>query len=198
MTALPPCTEAGATPDALAWLARRHSQGPRQLAGPGPTQDQLEQAVALAARAPDHLELAPWRFVHVGAGQRARLGELFAADAARRGEPAAEIERARQRAAKAPVLLAVVARVRDDLAEVPPHEQWMCVGAGVMNLLDALHLMGFGAKLISGVSLRDAAVQAAFCRPGEQLVAWVVCGTPTTPARARHTEPPDTRLSDWS
>lgn len=184
--------------DLLESLARRYSQGPRQLAAPGPTRAQLEQAVALAARAPDHLGLAPWRFVLVGAGQRARLGELFAAAARRRGAPAAEVERAPHHAAKAPALLAVVAQVREDVAEVPPHEQWMSVGAAVMNLLDALHLMGFGAKLLSGDSVHDTAVQAAFCGPGERLVAWVVCGTPTTPGRARPDAPSKTRLSDWA
>ncbi|BAL95369.1 nitroreductase family protein [Rubrivivax gelatinosus] len=184
--------------DLLESLATRYSQGPRQLAAPGPTRAQLEHAVALAARAPDHLGLAPWRFVLVGAGQRARLGELFAAAATRRGAPAAEVERAPHHAAKAPVLLAVVAQVREDVAEVPPHEQWMSVGAAVMNLLDALHLMGFGAKLLSGDSVHDAAVQAAFCGPGERLVAWVVCGTPTTPGRARPDAPSKPRLSDWA
>lgn len=184
--------------DLLESLATRYSQGPRQLAAPGPDRRQLEQAVALAGRAPDHLGLAPWRFVLVGAGQRARLGELFAAAARRRGAPAAEVERAPHHAAKAPALLAVVAQVREDVAEVPPHEQWMSVGAAVMNLLDALHLMGFGAKLLSGDSVHDTAVQAAFCGPGERLVAWVVCGTPTAPGRARQAEAPAARLADWA
>lgn len=184
--------------DALESLATRYSQGPRQLAAPGPDRAQLEQAVALAARAPDHGGLAPWRLVLVGAGQRARLGELFAAAARRRGAPAAEVERAPHHAAKAPVLLAAVARVREDVAEVPAHEQWICVGAALMNLLDALQLQGFGAKLISGDTVDDAALQAAFCGPGERLVAWVVCGTPTAPGRARRAEAPVARLADWA
>ncbi|MBK1689422.1 nitroreductase family protein [Rubrivivax gelatinosus] len=191
MKALPPL------PDALAPLASRYSQGPRQLAAPGPTREQLEQAIAIAARAPDHLGLAPWRFVLVGAGQRARLGELFAAAAQRRGAPAAEVERAPHHAAKAPVLLAAVARVREDVAEVPAHEQWICVGAALMNLLDALHLQGFGAKLISGDSVHDTALQAAFCGPGERLVAWVVCGTPTGVGQPRRGEQARQRLVDW-
>jgi hypothetical protein len=55
-----------------------------------------------------------------------------------------------------------------------------------MNFLNALHLMGFGAKALSGASASDLAVYTAFCGPGEQLANWVVAGRPV---RASHPKP---------
>lgn len=184
--------------DALAFLGQRYSVGPKYLALPAPSRAQLEAAVALALRAPDHRGLQPLRFVNVPERLRDRLGSLFAADAARRGHAADEVARARERAHNGPALLALVARVRPNVEDVPDHEQWVCVGGGLMNLLNGLHLMGFGAKVLSGASVRDPAIQAAFCEAGETLVAWIVAGTPTRHSHAKAVASDVSALSDWA
>jgi len=165
-------------PEGMAFLARRHSVGPKFLASPAPTEAQWTAAAALAMRAPDHGGLRPFRFVIVGDGQRVALAELFARDAEQRGRPDAEIEKARARAHHGPGLVALVGRVRDGVEGVPPTEQWVCIGAALMNFLNALQGMGFGAKTLSGASVRAPAIGGAFCVPGETLVAWIVAGTP--------------------
>jgi nitroreductase len=165
--------------DLLGLLALRYSVGPKALAPPAPTAEQWGRAADLASRAPDHGALRPFRFFVVGDSQRASLAELFAAGAAQRGQSAEEVERARARAFKGPGLAALIARVRDDVPDVPSHEQWLCVGAALMNFLNALHLMGFGAKALSGASVSDQAVSSAFCGPGERLASWVIAGRPT-------------------
>ncbi len=169
--------------DLLGLLTLRYSVGPKVLAPPGPSAAQWSQAADLALRAPDHGGLRPFRFVVVGDEQRPALAELFAAGARQRGQAAEDVERARGRAFNGPGLSALVARVRDDVPDVPPHEQWLCVGAALMNFLNALHLMGFGAKALSGASVSDPAVHAAFCGPEERLASWVIAGRPT---RAAH------------
>jgi hypothetical protein len=95
-------------------------------------------------------------------------------------------------------LLAVIGRLRGDVDDVPVEEQWVCIGGGVMNLLNALHLLGYGAKVVSGSSVRDPEVCEAFCQPGEVLVAWVLAGTPTRSTRARHDDRVDDVLTDWT
>jgi hypothetical protein len=157
----------------------------------------MREAVSLAVRAPDHHQLRPFRFVQIADHQRDRLGGLFAADAARRGHGVAEVERARERAHNGPALIAVVGNIRANVEDVPDHEQWISVGAGIMNFLNALHLMGYGAKLLSGASVRDPGIQAAFCRPGETLVAWVLSGTPTQAPRAKAGGSEHEALSEW-
>lgn len=164
-------------------LALRYSVGPKYLAPPGPSAEQWARAADLSLRAPDHGGLRPFRFVVVGDSQRVALAGLFASGAEQRGQTAEEVERARARAFNGPGQVALVARVRDDVPDVPPHEQWLCVGAALMNFMNTLHLMGFGAKALSGASVSDSAVHAAFCGPGERLANWVIAGRP---ARAAH------------
>lgn len=185
--------------DLLDALANRHSFGPKQLVAPAVHAEHLRQAVRLALRAPDHEGLRPYRFVHVDAARRDALGALFARAAQQRGLGAAEVATARRRAANGPTLVALVVRLRDDVEAVPRHEQWLCAGAALMNFLNALHLLGYGAKVVGGATLRDAALQAAFCRdPGEVLAAWVMAGTPARSARGREDPPVDAVLSDWA
>ena len=183
--------------DLLAALAGRYSVGPKQMEAPAPTPEHLRLAAQLALRAPDHLGLHPFRFVSVATEQRAALGELFARAAQRRGLDDSEVAAARRRAHNGPALLAVIGRLREDVDDVPLHEQWMCIGGAVMNLLNALHLLGYGAKVVSGSSVRDAEVRDAFCAPSEVLVAWVIAGTPTRSTHARHDERVDDLLTDW-
>ena len=56
----------------LSLLETRRSGKPRELVGPGPSAEELERILTIAARTPDHGKLAPWRFVTVAADQRER------------------------------------------------------------------------------------------------------------------------------
>ena len=62
---------------ALALLETRRSGRPRDLTAPGPSDEQLERMLTIAARVPDHGGLVPFRFVTVGAGQRDALAGLY-------------------------------------------------------------------------------------------------------------------------
>lgn len=180
----------------IAALLSRRSLGPRALCEPGPSAEQWQLAADAALRAPDHQGLRPFRFVHVGREERAALARVFAAGARAQGRDDEGIRLASARADTGPGLLAVVARIRDDVPDVPPHEQWICVGAAVMNLLNALHAMGFGAKTLGGSAARQPAVVQAFCDAGEQLACWVIAGRPlaTDPPAERHARD---LLTDW-
>lgn len=183
--------------DASDMLALRYSVGPKFLAPPAPTFDQWQHAAALALRAPDHGGLRPFRFVIVRDDQRPALSELFVKDALRRGHPADEVDKARARAFNGPGLVALLGRVRAGVAEVPVHEQWLCIGAALMNLLNALHLMGFGAKTLSGASVSDPDIRSAFCAEGETLVAWVVAGRPTRAAHPKRVDTGSRLIEHW-
>ncbi len=183
--------------DVLLHLASRYSISPKHLGAPAPGRTELLRAAALALRAPDHEALRPYRFVLVEANQRTALGELYASGARRRGLDEAEVQRARERAHKGPCLLALIGHIQDGALEVPASEQWLCIGAALMNFLNALHLMGYGAKVLSGASIYDPDVQQAFCAPGETLLCWIVTGTPTHAAHSRYSDDVASILSDW-
>jgi nitroreductase len=186
-----PTVRPAVTDDPLALMGllfERRSIGPRGLGLPAPPPEALQTAAELALRAPDHQGLRPFRFVHVGAQEREALGDLFAEVARAQGRDPSAVDLARSRAASGPGLLAVVAQIRDDQPEVPPHEQWLSVGAAVMNLLNALHLQGFGAKVLGGAAAQHPIVRQAFCHAGERIACWVITGTPT--AQSHDSEPP--------
>src|SRR4051812_11605657 len=61
----------------LSLLETRRSGRPRELVGPGPTREELERILTIAARVPDHGKLHPWRFVTVRDDQRHALGAVF-------------------------------------------------------------------------------------------------------------------------
>lgn len=182
----------------LDFLGRRFSVGPKYLVQPAPTAGELFQAACVSLRAPDHGNLQPFRFVQVLDHQREYLGDLFAADAARRGQTLTEVERARARAGNGPALLALIGSLRTAVPDVPVHEQWLCIGGGLMNFLNALHLQGYGAKTLSGASIDCPEIQAAFCERGERLLAWIVVGTPVGTTHAKRIDDASKVLTDWS
>jgi nitroreductase len=181
----------------LAALLGRHSIGPRWMVAPGPTPTQLEQAVQAALRAPNHGRLRPWRMVSVSEAQRPALAALFEQFARDSGKSEEDVAIERERAHNGPVLVAWISRINDSVAKVPPHEQWICIGGALANFMNALHFMGYGAKILSGRKCQHPALLQAFCGPGEQLVGFVCIGTPTRALEPREKDDPQPLLSPW-
>lgn len=182
---------------ALERLLTRYSVGPKHLVAPAPTQEQFWLAALAALRAPDHEKLVPFRFAVVPEEDRPRLAELFEDSARREGKTGEDVAVERDRAMRAPALVACIARIDPDHPRVPVHEQWIAVGGALSNFLSALHVMGYGAKMLSGRKARDAAIAASFCGSGEMLVGWIAAGTPEQDLHPRHHDNPDAVLGFW-
>ena len=99
--------------------------------------------------------------------------------------------------ALAVTLVALVVQLREGVTDVPLREQGASAGGGVMNFLNAMHLMGYGAKTLSGASVDDPPVRKAFCREGEALLCWIVCGTPRERPRPRYADDLAAALEHW-
>lgn len=186
-------------PPALEALLARRSLGVKHLVEPGPDDAALAAMAAAALRAPDHAELVPYRLRVVRGDARRRLARLFeqAARDAGKGDADARIDA--ERAQRAPLTLAVLARIDLGHTLVPAHEQWACVGGALTNLLNAAHALGFGGKMLSGAKVRSPVLQRAFCEAGETLVGWVALGTPAaSPARQPRKLAADAVLREWS
>jgi nitroreductase len=166
-------------PPALDALLSRYSVGPKHLVAPGPDEAQLRLMAEAALRAPDHGELLPFRFKVVQGAARERMAALFANAARAAGKDEAGAALDADRALRPPVSVAVLARLDLGHPQVPAHEQWACVGGAITNFLNAAHLLGYAGKMLSGAKVRDAAITAAFCAPGETLLGWITLGTPT-------------------
>lgn len=187
--------------ETLQTLLSRQSLGGKHLVEPGPDDAALALMAAAALRAPDHAELVPFVFKPVRGAARARLAQLFEQAARDAGKDAAAAQIDAERALRAPVTLAVVARIDLGHPLVPAHEQWVAVGAALANLLNAAHALGFAGKMLSGAKVRHPVVQAAFCEPGETLVGWVALGTPAQQQRSSTRAPkaqPNDVMKEWT
>jgi nitroreductase len=168
------------TMDALAALSTRHSIAPPFLTAPGPDEPMLAQILAAGASAPDHGRLRPWRFIVIRGDARERLGEVFAEALVKRqpDAPAEALEQERGRPLRAPVVIAVVARVDPQHPKIPEFEQVLSTGAAVENILLAAHAQGFGAKWLTGANAYDDHVKAALGLTGnDRLAGFVHLGT---------------------
>lgn len=185
--------------DPLTVLLSRHSVGSKHLREPAPSHEDLLRMVAAAQRAPDHAGLAPYRFSVVRDEDKQRLGDLFQSVSLAQGRPTEQARRDRERATEPPLLVAVIARIDAGHPVATVHEQWIAIGGALANFLTAAHALGYGGKMLSGNKVRDQGVMAAFCRPGETLVGWMVLGTPQGQGRPKFLKPaPDELLSVWT
>ncbi len=168
-----------ATLNAIEAMLSRRSVPALQLREPGPSSAQIDVALDAALSAPDHGLLRPWRFVLIHGAARARLAELLAGRLAER-EPqtaAEKIERVRTQARNAPLVIAVGARIRP-AHKIPEIEQLLAVGAGVMNLLNAFHALGFGAIWLTGGNAYDPQIAAALgFESTERCLGFIYVGT---------------------
>lgn len=179
---------------ALELLLARHSPWP--LTAPAPGDAELDLVFQAALRAPDHGQLRPWRFVLIREAWRAALGEVFV-QAARAREPGDDGERFRAKAMAAPLLIALCARVQSP-HKVPEGEQLLAVGAAAMNMLNALHLLGYGGFWATGANSHDPRVHAGLgLADDERLLGFLYVGT----AKERTAAPtrPDARafVREW-
>lgn len=186
------------SPAFLSGLIERYSVGSKHLAEPAPGPDDLRRMTEAALRAPDHAGLVPFRFAAIRGAARERLADLFEQSALLAGKNEADAALDRQRALGAPSLVAVIARIDNGHPQATVHEQWMTVGGALTNFLNAAHAMGYGGKMLSGAKVRSAPVMAAFCEPGEQLVGWVVLGTPRKAGTPKFDKPDAADvIGDW-
>ena len=176
-------------------LRGRYSLGVKHLIEPGPNDAQLAKIVALALRAPDHGELMPFRLSAIRGEGREKLANLFETYARAKGKSEESCAIERERALRAPVSIAVIARIDLHHPMVPAHEQWACIGGAVTNILNAAHLLGFAGKMLSGEKVRDPVISSAFCRHGETLVGWVSLGTPNKALSTNREKPVAEMLS---
>ena len=114
----------------LALLETRRSGKPRELIGPGPTAEELERILSIAARTPDHGKLVPWRLVTVADDQRDELAILFRQALAKEDEcaPPAKHEKADEFARNAGQLIVLVSAPTPD-HKIPVWEQELSCGA---------------------------------------------------------------------
>ena len=174
-----PATAAAPSLETLALLARRRSVKAHELREPGPNANQLEALLHLAARAPDHGKIGPWRFVVIEGEGRERASAALAAIAERLPNMSPErLVFERQKFSRAPVCVMVVSSPAPG-ARIPEWEQQLSAAAVCYGLLLSAHAMGFAGSWITEWPAYNAEARAALgLAEGERVAGFVHLGSP--------------------
>ena len=169
------------TSSALSLLLSRRSGSAKAMSGPGPSDEEIMRILAAGVRVPDHGKLAPWRFILIEDEARTRLGDVLVT-CVLEDDPRASSERLEQergRFLRAPVIVAVVSRVREGIA-IPEWEQILSAGAVCENILLASHAMGYVANWITEWYAYHPRVKDALgLTAGERVAGYIYIGTST-------------------
>lgn len=172
-----------ASAEMLARLATRRSASAQLLAGPGPDEAELQMLLQVAARAPDHGKLFPWRFIVLQGAAKAR----FVADLTERAGSQPDPDKARaalRKLAAPPLAVAVVSRPQ--AGAIPAWEQELSAGAVCMLMLLAAQALGYGANWITDWYSFDGAVATRLgLTTGERVAGFIYVGTPVEPPLER-------------
>ena len=76
------------SPQTLELLALRRSSSPQHLTAPAPQGEGLDDLLRLAARAPDHGKLSPWRFIIAEGEAKTEMARRLEPLAAEQPDPA--------------------------------------------------------------------------------------------------------------
>ncbi len=163
--------------DAIEALTSRKSVA--MLEEPAPSKEELDILFTAAVRAPDHCRLRPWRFLVIEGEGRNRLGIIFA-EALKKREPGstdAMQQKARGKPLRAPMVIAVIAKVQNH-PKVPHVEQVLSAGAAAQNIMLAAHAMGYAGIWRSGSPCFDPYVKKELGATGDdQIVGFLYLGT---------------------
>jgi nitroreductase len=183
----------------LSLLETRRSGRPRDMVAPGPSDDELDQILRIAARTPDHGKLHPWRFVHVPTDRREAFAALLTRALATRNERETGVEReaVERLAFQAPALIVALYSPKDS-AKIPEWEQLLSCGAACMNLEHAAHALGYTAGWITGWAAYSDIVRDAFGQAPERIAGFFYIGTPALPLEERVRPTPSEVVSRWS
>jgi nitroreductase len=153
-----------ASPEVVAFLAKRRSASAMSLAAPGPDDAQLADLLRIAARVPDHGKLAPWRFVIL--------------------KGAAKANAALRKLTRPPVAVAVISRFIE--GDIPEWEQRQSASAVCHQMLLAAAALGWGANWITDWYSYDPRANAILgLAEGEQVAGYLYLGTATEQPQER-------------
>lgn len=173
-------------PQTVDLLLSRRSGSAKAMTGPGPNPEELRVILQAGARVPDHKKLFPWRFIVFEGDGRKRMGNVLGDILCAEGDVSDErIAMERERFRRAPVVIGVVSRVRENIP-IPLWEQELSAGAVCQNILLASHALGYVANWLTEWCAFDERVKEKIgLKPGERIAGFIYIGKPAEPLEER-------------
>lgn len=187
--------------NALELLHDRRSVPADQLDEPAPAGEDLDAILRAGVAAADHDGLQPWRFLIIRGAARAALGEVFARALSARAPDSdgQALEKQRSKPMRAPLILAVAARIDPDNARVPAIEQVLSAGAALNQMQLAANALGYGAIWLTGPNAHDGQVAEALGLDfDDRLVGFLYLGTPRAESAPKKRPDPQRFVTEWN
>jgi nitroreductase len=171
-----------------------------QLRGPAPDGFALDLILQAAMRAPDHGRLRPWRFVLIRGVARHAFANVVERAMRRRNSDVSDeiVQRQRMKLTNTPLMIALGVHIRTE-STIPEIEQMLSVGSAAMNMLNAIHALGFGGIWVTGPNSYDPHVATAlgFQAP-DRLAGFLFVGTALGERRSQDRPDPGGYTVEWS
>lgn len=167
---------------------------------PGPDEAELALILRAAVCAPDHGAVHPWRFKIIRGADVPALIEIGVQVALDAGSPLPDpkIQNARRWLSRVPVVIAI-ACAPDPRGRIREQESLLSVGAAVMNMLNAIHSLGYCGFWSTGMGtyLDGVADALGFDVLDTRFMGYLSIGTPIDPLPEK--QRPDYRefVSEW-
>lgn len=182
------------------FLLKRRSIVVRNMAEPGPTDDDLENILRAGMRVPDHGRLTPWRFMVIRGEAREKMGPVLGA-AFRKANPDCideQVEIEEERFTRAPMVIAIVSRTQPE-HKIPEWEQILSSGAACQNMLTAALGMGYAAQWITEWYAYNDDVKAALgVEASDRIAGFLYLGTRTEEPTDRQRPEYEDIVSEWT
>lgn len=159
----------------------------------------IETMVRSAGRAPDHAQLAPYRFLLIEGEARQRLGDIFVEAKEMAGESLDEQARAKLRAKpkRAPHILVGIASLSHH-PKVPEQEQIITAGIALQSCLQVAFAMGYGGMWRTGGMAYDRHVANRLgLKENEKIVGYLYVGEVDGALKTAKGADPDEKLIIW-
>lgn len=173
-------------------MASRRSHSAKRLAGPGPTEIQIERIFGSASSAPDHGNETPWRFVLIQENKRHLLGEAFANALHERDNNASygDLEKAKKKAFNSPLLALAVCKQDENSGGTKNSERLISLGCAIQNILISATALGFGSGLTSGKAMTSSSLRNLFrINENEVCICFINIGTVSSASKVTRIRP---------
>lgn len=166
-------------PETFELLLSRRSGSAKAMTGPGPGPQELDRILAAGVRVPDHGKLTPWRFLVFEGEGRTRMGNILGdVIAGERDISPERVAQERARFMRAPVVVGVVSRTREQIP-IPVWEQQLSAGAVCMSIVIAAHAAGYVANWITEwCAYHPAVLERIGLKPNERIAGFIYVGHP--------------------
>lgn len=185
--------------DMVEQLIARNSM--KLVTAPAPSDEELAKAFQAAVSAPDHGNLTPWRFKVIRGENIQKFAELAFQIRQSSAEPFTPEKLAASKAwlAEVPLIIAVGCHMDYSNTKIPEEERIIATGCAVMNLMNALNMMGYGTFWSTGIATYFEEFQTAlgFDPLEARFMGFLAVGTPKMPIPQKPRKPYTEFVEEW-